>query len=118
MSGSLGTPVTTFAQFQGPYVRVDGVKVADSFADLTDTTIDAPISVTETGADLASLGFVPVWTGTNSLGNAQGTNCIDWSGETSSLAGWNGNALVSAFQWTSLNSRECNQPARLYCFEQ
>jgi hypothetical protein len=118
LTGSLGTPLTTFTQFQGPYVRIDGVKVADNFADLTDVTIDAPITVTDTGASLAAMGFVPVWTGTNSLGNAQGANCLNWTNATSSFTGWNGNALVSAFQWTSLNGRDCNQPARLYCFEQ
>lgn len=93
------------------------MKVADDFADLTDTTLDAPIAVTELGANLGS-GFLVVWTGTNSLGNQQGGNCLGWTTSSNQFSGWYGNASASTFEWTSANSVLCSTPVRLYCFEQ
>jgi hypothetical protein len=117
LSVSGTTPVTTFVNSSIPWVRLDGVKVADDFADLTDTTIDAPIVVTELGANLGS-GYLPVWTGTNSLGNQQGVNCSAWTTSSAQFGGWYGNASVSSFEWTSMNYLNCGTPIRLYCFEQ
>lgn len=47
-----------------PIYRIDGVKVADNYADLWDGTLDAPIRKTESGADFAGR----VWTGSNDGG--------------------------------------------------
>ncbi|MBK6698138.1 MAG: hypothetical protein IPG50_39025 [Myxococcales bacterium] len=44
------SPATRFLHSRGPYVRVDDVVVANSWADLADGVLAAPISRTETGA--------------------------------------------------------------------
>ena len=118
LSASAVTPVTSFNQFQGPYVRVDGVKLANNFNDLVDTTLAVPISVTETGADLGIFGQPAVWTGTTTLGNSQGQNCSNWFSSSSGFTGHHGLANFSSSPWTSQGARSCNLFSRLYCFEQ
>jgi hypothetical protein len=49
LSDSTGSPTTRFNQHSTPYVRVDGVQVADNWSDLTDGNIDAAINVNEYG---------------------------------------------------------------------
>jgi hypothetical protein len=118
LSAGANTPLTTFTQFQGPYVRLDGFKVANNFNDLLDSTLAIPISVTETGADLGIFGQPVVWTGTNTLGNAQSQTCSGWTTNSSGFNGSYGVANVSSSGWTSQNTRSCNLFSRLYCFEQ
>ena len=61
LSDSTGSPSTRFTQSTLRYVRVDGVKVADDWADLTDATklLYAPINVTENGDQLSEASPTP-----------------------------------------------------------
>lgn len=58
-----------------PYVLVNGTKVADTWADLTDGTLDHAIDLDETGAVVA---VSEVWTGTHTDGTKTGADCTSW----------------------------------------
>ena len=62
----------------GPYVRTDGVVVAEDLADLTDGELNAPIDKDEYGIDN---GMLIVWTGTTQSGLAHGhpMMCNNWT---------------------------------------
>ena len=76
------TPTVTApvnAPVSAPVYRVDGVKVADDYADLWDGTIDNPINKTESGGT-PPRGWHPdisVWTGHRGTENL-GTTWVGW----------------------------------------
>jgi hypothetical protein len=99
----------------GPWVRLDGVKVADSKADLTDGVLFAPINLTET---LQYVGEFSAWTGTANDGKKTVSTCSDWTSSSSDQSGRRGIASDAARDWTSL-STACDRDLEigLYCFE-
>ena len=122
-SPSTQSPATTFPANVGPYVRVDGVIVADDWSDLTDGSIQAPILVTAGGDTVSTAPFV--WTGTNTDGTARSVaseTCQEWS--TNVATGVRGIATSTTFSWTfsSISGlpvlADCNSSGRLYCFQQ
>ncbi len=128
LSDSTGdSPSANFTQSAVPYVRVDEVMVASSWADLTDTTILAPIEVNELGGrprvDPSLIGGETdpgIWTGTFADGMPGGGDfCFDWTvaaGGTES-----GQLTIWAFpeRWTQAGAGACDGPLKhLYCFEQ
>lgn len=99
--------------YDGPWIRLDGVRIADTKADLTDGILFAPVGQTESGAYLSSYG---VWTGTTAAGLADPARCGDWllSDVTLGKTGWPN--LTSA-QWTQKADLACSSTwLRLYCF--
>jgi hypothetical protein len=105
-----------------PYVRIDGVKVADDWDDLTDGSLDATISVTETGA---AVGISRAWTGCLADGSqpATGANdCLNWTDGSSSTFGHNGltSRADSYWSWDDgiAGIANCRNRYRLYCIEQ
>ncbi len=66
-------------QSKVPYVRTDGVLVADDFTDLLDCgnpfCLQASIGRRETGEGIA----IAAWTGTNVAGLFDGQSCGDWT---------------------------------------
>ena len=113
-----------------PYVRPDGVRVADDWDDLV---LNGPIEgiiVTETGEVMLD---ERVWTGTAPSGKALDLNahCQSWTNSSldeKSRVGSSGPdkvelpqawaQWVAERQWTNLVTRTCIKPHRLYCFEQ
>jgi hypothetical protein len=99
----------------GPWVRVDGVKIADNKTDLIGGTLFTAINVTETGAYVT--GANP-WTSTNANGTKNTANgtCIDW---LSSLNADHGGAGMenSVREWSLYGYGACDLLLRLYCFE-
>lgn len=69
--------VERFTQNPGPYVLVNGTRVADNWADLTDGTLDHAIDRTEANLPLADGAEARVWTNTTTAGPAwdNSTNC-------------------------------------------
>ena len=115
--GSTDEPRDRFTQ-SSPYARVDGTRVADSWADLTDTTILAPINVTETGSTIGGTRDVwsnILWTGAEKVGN---DDCSNWT-STAGL-GWEGDHSQTNQTWAapSVGTTSCANSNRLYCFEQ
>lgn len=124
LSDSTGSPSTRFTQYAGPYERVDSVRLANSWADLTDGTLLAPLDKTETGAQSTgntACGPGDIWTNTAVDGTPRGSNdCADWTvgtGETASTG------LVSSATstWTvnpACLAGPCGARLPIYCFQQ
>jgi hypothetical protein len=97
----------------GPWVRLDGVLVADSKADLLDGTLFAPINITEQNSALAGNR---AWTGSLRNGTKQPGTCGDW---TQATAGTSDVGVVyeAGRAWADWNTFDCSESANLYCFE-
>jgi hypothetical protein len=99
--------------YDGPWIRIDGVRIADSKADLTDGTLLAPVGQTESGVYLSSYA---VWTGTSAAGVAESTRCGDWLLDDATQ-GRNGWANLANQLWTAKSNLACSSTwLRLYCF--
>lgn len=105
----------------GPWYRLDGIKVADNKAALvatlsTSTPLFTGITYMETGAYVTAYTY-RVWTGTKSDGTIATADCIDWGNSSSSSTALVGDAHTANYWWTSFTTLSCNQSAALYCFE-
>lgn len=96
----------------GPWVRMDGVLVANSKADLIDGTLFAPMNVTEQNTIIAE---DRAWTGSLLNGTKQPNTCGDWTqpAATSDV----GITYCAGNGWANWNTFQCSDSARLYCFE-
>ena len=132
--------VHRFTQSSGAYVLVNGTKVADNWADLTDGSLDHAIDLTEQGNPVGS--EARVWTNTTTGGQAwdNARQCAagissdeaggmwTWScgapgwtaGDCRFQSGKYGDAHSTSGSWTgTANSNTgCDTPLHLYCFEQ
>jgi hypothetical protein len=109
-------------------VRVDGVSVADSYADLIDGSINHAIFAMEDGAEVPSpggSGNISIWTNTGADGaevSDEPRDCDNWTSASSGLEGRLGMAdpIVTDENWTELGSVQfCDSSnVRLYCFQQ
>lgn len=118
-------PGDDFVQSANPYRMVDNVKVADSWADLTDCgassggCLDAAILVDENGNVVD--GQERVWTHVDDNGsnNSSSNDCSDFTNGTAGFSGRYGLAGAIRDLWTETGLDEaCNELNRLYCFEQ
>lgn len=112
-----------------PYVRPDGIRIADNWDDLVLNGPDAGIIVTETGVKQLYKG---VWTGTAPSGKVFDplATCKAWSSSSpleNSRQGLSGveeqqtewwMQWIQDRQWTNYASDTCNFPRQIYCFEQ
>jgi hypothetical protein len=105
--------VTAGATTDGPFYRLDGVKIADNKAELAIAPLFTAITYTETGLYYE---YYAVWTGTNGIGTNSGKNCSNWT--SNSTQGTWGNTST-AEGWTSWDYATCGGGfnATLYCFE-
>jgi cysteine-rich repeat protein len=129
LSTGASSPSTRFMQSPNPYVLVNGTKVADDWADLTDEEIDHPIDTDQAGNPSPEGVGLPCrnetrvvftstfWDGTDLVGPLDG-DCQGW---TTSSGSW----LTTLARTTRVNpwSHGCNGPfcadsAGLYCFQQ
>jgi hypothetical protein len=117
VADATSTPAMRFTRSLHGYVLLDGTKVADDWADLTDGTLDAPITVTETGA---SAPVYEAWTGTNTSGTATTTACGGWTMATSGARPFA--AVGGAYtdpRWVDQFLQYCDRTnVTLLCFEQ
>jgi hypothetical protein len=103
----------------GPWYRLDGVKVADNKAALiatASTPLFTAISQTETG-DYIDVQYYNVWTGTGDNGLIYGSQCQGWTDGTAGYGGYFGFATTANTNWTRFNNSLCNTSLALYCFE-
>jgi hypothetical protein len=118
---------TRFVQSTTPYylrTHVQGTTtniVANNWADLTDGTLQTPITVTESGASIGTSGTCDVYSNTTISGNYISTsNCSDFtsvSGNTAQL----GDSSATNSNWTtnpSCGNTQCGLSHRIYCFQQ
>ncbi len=111
-------PASGFTRGDAPFVMTSGVRVADHWADLTDGTINNPIVIDERGTQPDSLPVV--WTGTDPSGQpaASGANCRGWTDAASDVNGQVGVFDAIGTGWTAAPPVACDQPGRIYCFQQ
>ena len=116
------SPKTDFTG-DGPWVRTDGVLVAESWLDLIDGVLDEPINLDEHGEPGPALstcngGAVGVWTGVFIDGGGSNLNCGDWTdSQLQNAEGLVGN-FESTTDWTDVCTEACFANYPIYCFEQ
>jgi hypothetical protein len=117
LSDSTTSAAARLTHSRGPYVLVDGSKVADNWSDLTDGSIARAITQTLTG----DRGLGGVWTGTSPSGGISypASTCSDWTSDIG--LGADGYHGAANGDWT-LNSVQpldnCSVQSPLYCFQQ
>jgi hypothetical protein len=77
LADSATSVASRMSQASVPYVRLDGVRVADNWSDLVDQSVDARVDVTEQRARYSGR----VWTGSRSAAvtEPQSRTCNDWT---------------------------------------
>jgi len=117
--GFIPADAEQFVHADIPYVRVDGVRVADSWDDLVQEGPAHGIVVAENGEIFD--GWY-VWTGTDSDGKMYlpEQTCSGWTSDSPLIKGWVGRTSPDPndTQWTNYTNLECDFSAKLYCFEQ
>ncbi len=109
-------PANLFEKSTEPYLRTDGVLIANDWTDLTDGSLQNPIDRDESGQQVAAFA----WTGTKKDGTPDpDLDCGDWGSSSSTLTGRVGSTFGTMHDWTDAGSpRDCDNSHRLYCFEQ
>lgn len=99
----------------GPWVRLDGMPVADDKNDLIDGLLRVPLNLTVDGRYLDRPG---VWTGTSISGQPISPNCNNWSSSASTDVGRGGETAFVASFWTEYPfDKGCSTGQRLICIE-
>jgi hypothetical protein len=98
----------------GPWVRLDGIKVAESMSAFTNTGPLTALGVTEKGDYLS----VEVFTGTHTDGtHTTDESCLNWTDGTSGLDGGMGLSSFVSARWTYWRDTSCDEVKSIYCFE-
>lgn len=114
-----------------PYQLVNGITIANSWQDLVDGTISAPISVDEKGNSVTANengNEILVFTHTDASGRTQYNDrdnnpdnlCDQWNsneGSDERDKAKAGNPFKTDDTWTSEKNVDCNTLNRIYCFE-
>lgn len=100
-----------FSQTDLPWVRRDGVRIADSLAALQAGATYTPINVSETGAYMASIG---VWTGIAADGNAALEQCTGWTDATAQGRATTAN-IAGPLWLRAAGTYACTTRYALYC---
>ena len=101
---------------------MNGTQIAANWADLTDGSLAAAISLTESGTGVSS----NVWTSTRpdgTFGTQSGaaSNCVGWQSADSVRSGGVGLSDQTDANWTIYAGGSCMDGSgsrRLYCFQQ
>lgn len=96
-------------------MRVDRVRVAEDWGDLTDGSLLQAIDRDELGRPVPFPTFV--WTATLPDGTPNSPNCNDWTGPAGNSGAF-GTFNSTDGGWTDNGGGTCNGSHRLYCFEQ
>ncbi len=105
----------TVTATNGPWYRLDDVKVAGSKAELATAPLFTAIVVDENGAYTDNSN---VWTGTDTAGIKTANRCVDWTSNAGNpVSGHFGTAGVADSRWTDWTDSYCNFSNALYCFE-
>jgi len=113
LSAGTVSAVTRFTH-DGPWVRRDGLKIAENLADLTDGRLENPLNLTSSGLYLGNQG---VWTGTDDDGTFTLVDCAGWASPANGVNGRVGSAYTVLGMWTSFFPTPCNASSGgIYCF--
>ena len=115
------SPADRFFHSQGRYVMPDGTVIAESWADLTDGELLAPLQVTEHG-DLVDIPLAWSNTGPDGFAAADSQSCQGWTSKDFMDFGRFGITDYTDVSWTDAtsiaNPTDCLDEAHVYCFEQ
>ena len=127
ISDATGSPSTRFTQSAIPYVRRDGLLVANNWADLVDGTIANKLNLSETkgvpGFDDNVCGNLKGLTLTDTatdgtLYNALGS-CNNWTSSAANMPTGGGHFSAVNNNWTAFVCiYNCSWKKALYCFQQ
>ncbi|MGB5266094.1 MAG: hypothetical protein WBN30_05880, partial [Polyangiales bacterium] len=112
---TIASPVANrVTQASGPYVLVDGTRVADDWSDLVDGSILAPINRDANGMFRSG----EIWTGTLANGDSYPSSDCDsfTNGSTGTALCGASNSTTST--WTENITPACSTLLGLYCIEQ
>jgi|GEM_PF-3293460 len=118
VSGAMG--LSRLAPATVPYVRTDGVRIANNWADLSDESLMAPLNVNESGLPVSGGN---VWTGLTNVGGGTNQHCNNWTYGGGgclggSACGGGGEHGAIDNHWDGYYVFGCNSGYRLYCIEQ
>jgi len=117
ISDSTGSPATRFVRSNAPYIRVDGVVIANNWADLTDSSIANVLNRDEFGNTLSPYQYPYTNTSANGYqASASGYSCTNWT--TTSGSAWFGCNDYLDSHWSLCFGQSCGMGGPLYCFEQ
>lgn len=106
----------TFFGASVPYVRVDGVVIANDWDDLVDGSLLAPINVDENG-EPATTSRVWTLTTTEGMHTGFGFSCNRWRSTSGVLSV--GNPQSAGSDWTDVGAfQSCANRFAFYCFQQ
>jgi len=102
----------------GPFFRIDGVRLAQTKADLLDGSLVSSIHQREDGSYVVYEGGGNAYTATYADGTGDAvSNCVDWTSASMSDAAWTGSqSSASDEDWTARRTFNCSTFLHLYCF--
>ncbi len=112
--------LASFAQYNVPYVLLDGAKIAENWQGIVDGYLQAPINLTE---EKKVVSDRYVWTATNVRGKLDegSQHCENWSTNETPIyiSAKLGNTSFKDPRWTESGTNiYCVSERSLYCFEQ
>lgn len=112
-----GTDARDRFEWDGPWARLDGVRVADDMADLTDGSLQTSITLQADG--IYQPGLSPI-TGTRADGRVGASHCLGWTSSAPEQVGIRGRTNAVQEHWTRQlfggpTGAPCSFTARLYC---
>ncbi|MGA9724950.1 MAG: hypothetical protein WBQ86_21015 [Candidatus Binatus sp.] len=112
-------PGFDFSAGSAPYVRPDGIKIADAPSLATGGNLDSGIWQNADGTYVTALVAFS-WTGssTPSSSTTMADTCNDWSSNSNSVSGDVGVVADSVLWWTTGLSQGCNGSLRIYCLQE
>jgi cysteine-rich repeat protein len=123
LSDNQVTPASRFVQSSVPYLKTNGAKIADNWADLIDSTLDSPLDTTEQGTpspdggNSCNASVRQVFTGTFSNGLVATNTCSNWTSEAGQAN--IGQTTSATFRWSNCGSTgSCAAASAIYCFQQ
>ena len=119
LSDSAGAARDRLVHSTAPYMKVDGVKIGNSWSDFTASPyLDNPIDRDENGVLASDAVHTETRVGGTTGIGMGGNACLDWVSSAPAdinAAGW---ALAKDYRWTELGLRSCAYLDALYCFQQ
>ena len=110
------SPMSRMVHHDQPYLLLDGQTIiADSWTDLTDGSLDAPIMIDELGMVAPDNA---AWTGTSASGEPAAPTCKGWTSAKKGDPGLRGLLGAVNEEWSDAAATSCGYAARLICVEQ
>ncbi len=114
------TPMSRMKHSTGRYMLRNGTVIAESWKDLTDGVLAAPIDRDEKGAAIDMENPTFAWTGASSsgAGTDPSKRCLSWTNGTKDEVGRRGAVGAVDFTWASAGDAPCWLEGRIICVEQ